>query len=222
MFRANATFSNSFYECLAPLCRAGIPVYIPWGREAHKIIMSKVDRAAKERALRYKRDLELAEEVDPAELDDGELDDYLDIVGRRVQQAMNEGAFDHLPGAGKPQDLTKNPFVPEGQQMAFDLLHNNNLEPGWIGERKLILDEIARLRKEIQQYFSGYQAASQRPERATKIEQRWRQTLLEWEKRITTLNRRIGDFNLTQPIPRLEIIKLRMQDELKRAERNLS
>ncbi len=59
---------------------------------------------------------------------------------------MEEGAFDHLEGAGKPLDLRENPFEDPSERMAYRLLKNNGLAPAWIQEAKEIEAESLRLR----------------------------------------------------------------------------
>ena len=40
------------------------------------------------------------------------------IAGRKIREAMEEGAFDHLDGAGKPLDLSENPFEDPSDRLA--------------------------------------------------------------------------------------------------------
>jgi DnaJ homolog subfamily C member 28 len=41
------------------------------------------------------------------------------FVERQLEEAARAGAFDHLPGAGEPIDLTENPYVPAEWRLAF-------------------------------------------------------------------------------------------------------
>ena len=36
------------------------------------------------------------------------------IAERKIQDAIDDGLFDHLPGRGQPLDLSVNPFEPPG------------------------------------------------------------------------------------------------------------
>ena len=148
------------------------------------------------------------------------LSEWTDIVGQRIEQAMREGVFDHLPGKGKPLDLKKNPFVPEDRQMAYKLLENNDLAPSWIGERTSVLKAIESLRTEIGDGVRAHQAALLRtsdPETVDQMAVRWESRTTDWAAKITALNKDIETVNLQQPIAHLEIIKLRLADELARA-----
>jgi DnaJ family protein C protein 28 len=54
------------------------------------------------------------------------------VAERKIKEAMEEGLFDNLPGAGKPLDLTENPFEPPGMAAVNRLLKNNNVLPAWL------------------------------------------------------------------------------------------
>lgn len=97
------------------------------------------------------------------------------IAERKIQEAMEEGAFDCLEGAGKPLDLSENPFEDPSDRMAHRLLKNNGFAPDWIEEAREIEAESRRLRA---------QGDVQKTD------------LIE---RVAALNRRIGAFNLKAP-----------------------
>ena len=60
------------------------------------------------------------------------------VAERKIREAMEEGAFDHLEGTGKPLDLSENPFEDPSERMANRLLKNNGITPAWIQEAKEI------------------------------------------------------------------------------------
>jgi hypothetical protein len=97
------------------------------------------------------------------------------IAERKIREAMEEGAFDNLESAGKPLDLSENPFEDPSERMANRLLKNNGFSPAWIEEAKEIEAESRRLRAQDE--------VSKRD-------------LLE---RVAALNRRIVSFNLKTP-----------------------
>jgi Domain of unknown function (DUF1992) len=63
----------------------------------------------------------------------------------KIAEAMRAGAFDDLPGAGKPLDLRDDKLVPEDVRMAYRILKNAGFVPAEIEQRK----EAADLRKLI-------------------------------------------------------------------------
>ena len=74
------------------------------------------------------------------------MDEWYFIAERKIREAMEEGAFDHLEGAGKPLDLSENPFEDPSDRLANRLLKNNGFAPDWIEEAKEIAAESRRLR----------------------------------------------------------------------------
>ena len=103
------------------------------------------------------------------------MDVWALVAERKIQEAMEEGAFDNLEGAGKPLDLSENPFEDPSERMANRILRNNGLAPGWIQEAKELDAEFLRLRLEGESGKPGYEA------------------------RVTELNRKILLFNLKAP-----------------------
>jgi hypothetical protein len=103
------------------------------------------------------------------------VDEWHFIAERKIREAMEEGAFDRLQGAGKPLDLTEDPFVPPSLRMAHRLLKNNGLAPAWMEEAKEIEAETRRLHARNAAHSTDYR------------------------DRITALNRRILSFNLKAP-----------------------
>lgn len=142
-----------------------------------------------------------------------------DLISHRIDEAIRNGAFDNLRGKGKPLPIDRNPYVPEDQQMANDLLKNNNLAPHWISERNLMLETIERFRTRLrtlaQQFQQAWQSAADEKTRLNLAES-WQKQLEEWAQEIKDLNKRITTTNLQQPIARLEIFKVLLDEELMR------
>lgn len=99
------------------------------------------------------------------------------IAERKIEEAMAEGAFSNLAGAGAPLDLDEDPFEDPSLRMAHRLLKNNGFAPAWIEESKEIDRELETLRAELH----GAGDAERIRERAL------------------ALNRRIASFNLKAP-----------------------
>lgn len=107
------------------------------------------------------------------------MDVFQLIADRKIREAMDDGAFDNLEYAGKPLDLSENPFEDPADRMAHRLLKNNGFAPDWIEEAKEIEAESHRLRT---------QGAVSKSD------------ILD---RVAALNRRIAAFNLRAPAARL-------------------
>ena len=54
------------------------------------------------------------------------------IAEQRIREACERGAFDSLPGAGKPLELEDDSHIPEDLRMAYKLLKN----AGYVPDRK--------------------------------------------------------------------------------------
>ena len=107
------------------------------------------------------------------------MDEWNFIAERKIREAMDEGAFDHLEGTGKPLDLIENPCEDPSLRMAHRLLKNNGFAPAWIEEAREIDAESRRLRAQAQDPPTSFQ------------------------DRVAALNRRIVALNLKAPAPHL-------------------
>ena len=67
------------------------------------------------------------------------------FVERKLEEAARAGAFDRLPGAGVPLDLSENPYVPADWRLAFKILADHKVVPEFVERRK----EIEGIRAEI-------------------------------------------------------------------------
>ncbi|HTP35827.1 MAG TPA: DUF1992 domain-containing protein [Candidatus Acidoferrales bacterium] len=99
------------------------------------------------------------------------------VAERKIQEAMNDGAFDRLDGAGQPISLEENPYEDAGQRMAHRILRNNGFAPAWIEEARDIDTDARRLYAE---------RARLQPD--------------EFHRRAAALNRRIEIYNLRTPV----------------------
>ena len=69
------------------------------------------------------------------------------FVERKLEEAARAGAFDRLPGAGLPIDLSENPYVPAEWRLAFKILADHQIVPEFVERRK----EIETIRAEVEQ-----------------------------------------------------------------------
>ena len=71
------------------------------------------------------------------------------LVERKIAEAMAEGAFDHLPGAGKPLDLDDDTLVPEDLRVAHRILKNAGFLPPALESRRELAGAAALLRAAV-------------------------------------------------------------------------
>ena len=67
------------------------------------------------------------------------------IAENRIREAMEQGEFDNLPGAGQPLSLEEYFSTPEDLRMAYSVLKNANCRPLEVE----LLNEIARLQQAV-------------------------------------------------------------------------
>lgn len=107
------------------------------------------------------------------------MDSFRLIADRKIQEAMDEGAFDNLSGRGRPLPLDEEPFEGPSLRMAHRLLRNNGFAPAWIEEGRDIDAAVERL---------------QADRHAGRIDAQ------EFRLQAVALNRRILAFNLSAPL----------------------
>jgi hypothetical protein len=63
----------------------------------------------------------------------------------RIREAMEQGVFENLPGAGKPLDLEEYFNTPEEMRVAYSILKNANCAPPEVE----LMKEVSRLEEAI-------------------------------------------------------------------------
>lgn len=147
------------------------------------------------------------------------LSKWSSVMDDIIDEAVSEGFFDNLPGQGKPLNLSRSPFGKESE-LAFDLLKHNEYTLPWIAERTELLDKIEGLRLEIKRAWNDHSTDYQaKASDADRLDQRraWVEQLAKWREEIEELNQAIAKTNLKQPGEKLEIFKVNLESELKRA-----
>jgi DnaJ family protein C protein 28 len=144
--------------------------------------------------------------------------DWSNLIEDLIEEGRQQGAFDDLPGKGKPLKLDKKPFGRE-TELAHNLLKRNDLTPAWIAHRSQLLEKTRELREEIQRIWQRHERAYRYAQAegvrgALKIS--WDDACLALEGQIRDLNKQIQNFNLKRPSENLEIFKLKLEEELAR------
>jgi DnaJ homolog subfamily C member 28 len=131
------------------------------------------------------------------------------LIERLIREAMAEGAFDDLPGKGKPLIFDTNPYLEPGQELAFGLLKRNGYAPEWIERDKAIRRELDAARAYLRRAWQAWidEAA-------------WQAAVTRFAERLARLNRQIDDFNLTVPVVSCQRSRLRLVDEIQRAQQD--
>ncbi len=69
------------------------------------------------------------------------------IAERKIEEAMQEGKFDNLPGRGKPLPMDEEWFVPPEMRPAIRLLKSAGVLPEWLERARQIEDARAECRR---------------------------------------------------------------------------
>jgi DnaJ family protein C protein 28 len=145
-------------------------------------------------------------------------EDLRNVIDRIIDEAAEKGMFDNLPGKGKPLKLYKNPYAAD-QQLAYELLQNNDFTLPWIARRNELLDRTDGLRESLARDWARASQRWQQADPLTQAEQQveWTDRLRDYAAQIVALNQEIGKANLAIPLSQLELLKLTLDEELKRA-----
>jgi DnaJ family protein C protein 28 len=121
----------------------------------------------------------------------------MDPIEKILEEARKRGDFDNLPGAGKPQDLSENPYVPADWRMAYRMLAGNGFAPEVVESDKALRQASTALAASLDTFAARWQRLSG-PERQSRLEER-ATFLRAYEADVRALNSRIHGFNYTAP-----------------------
>jgi hypothetical protein len=119
------------------------------------------------------------------------------LVDEQIAEAFRRGAFDNLPGAGKPLVLDDNPLAGD-KRLAYHLLKANNYAPPEIELDKDIRADLARadaLAERIRRRARG--SSRHGAQQAAMV---WiARALREYRELLTEINRKILTLNIIAP-----------------------
>lgn len=102
------------------------------------------------------------------------------LAEERIREAIACGAFDDLPGAGRPLDLEENPY--EGaRRAAFHLLKDAGMVPRWIELDRDVRLGAERLRRKLRR----------RHERSGGQGLGWQRAVARFREQAQLLNRKV-------------------------------
>ncbi len=133
----------------------------------------------------------------------------------KIQQAIEDGLFDNLPGQGQPlRRRYRNPLEDPTMRLANEIMSDNDVVPAWIGDRQEIKAKIAAARQHLARAWAWHQEAHQRaPHEADRY---WQRALTIFRTELKILNKRIFDFNLGVPVTSQQLAQLDEGREIKR------
>ena len=127
-------------------------------------------------------------------------------IDDHIRQAQEKGAFDNLPGQGKPIYLDNNPYA-GGQELSLDILQQAGFLPNWLEERQAIEADTERAINKISRAWARVSGDYRRDPLWQKAEKKFRQESLR-------LNQAIRTYNLKAPAGMPHLIELNVEREL--------
>lgn len=132
------------------------------------------------------------------------------LVEERIQRAIEEGAFDALPGTGRPPELDEKPFEDPEMRLAHRVLRSSGYTLPWIAERREIEIDIKTARRCLARSWSHFQRIAT----SNWDDHDWRRALDVFRRQVELINKRIGNYNLIVPVLVAQRRLLKVEDEL--------
>jgi len=134
----------------------------------------------------------------------------LDFMGRiaegKIQEAMEEGKFDNLPGKGKPIVFDDDPMTPPHLRMVNRILRNANVLPEWMQifrdietERKQLLELHRKVIRENGKWAARLARQPQMPGVAHQYSLWHAKARSDYLKLLKSINSSILKFTLVAP-----------------------
>ncbi len=144
--------------------------------------------------------------------------EYRDLIEDLIQDGQDRGVFDNLSGKGKPLDLGSNLYEGD-RKLANQLMKEHDVVPPWLARRSQAAEAADELRQDFDRRWRRHEQAYRLVRddgRRKALALSWRSHCRRWEAEIVEVNTLVDEFNLRRPINGMELIKLRLNDELKR------
>jgi hypothetical protein len=118
-------------------------------------------------------------------------------IDKIIRRAQEEGAFDNLPGKGKPIRWEDESGVPEDQRLANRVLRNNGFTLDFIAVARELDAQYEALRAKLNQARRA--RAEGRLDAAG-----WEAAVMTFQAQVRALNRRVIGYNMRVNSPPLE------------------
>jgi DnaJ family protein C protein 28 len=135
-------------------------------------------------------------------------------LDEQIRQAMLDGAFDNLPGKGKPMDLRENPFEDPDWRMAFRMLRSSGFSLPWMETRKEIEADYELALTQLERSWAWRQSALEDGQSFEGIESEWNRALTVFRNKVSALNNRIFNYNLEVPLDQLKCRLIKLDREI--------
>lgn len=137
------------------------------------------------------------------------------LIDQKIREAMEQGEFDHLAGAGQPIDLSENPYEDPDWRTAHRMLRNAGFALAWIEERKDIDAELEAARISlVRNWRILLNARDTHHHRPAQV--RWDKAVESFRAKAAELNRRIDGWNLKAPAAGFQRNRIDVEREIDR------
>jgi hypothetical protein len=151
------------------------------------------------------------------------MPDWMSLIDKQIQKAIEEGQLSNLPGEGKPLAFEDDANTPEELRLAFKMLKDHGFAPDWMMMSKDLDARREKLLESIKKGVRAYQGALADSERDLKEgQQRRLRAQSTWEAvektlRETTqaLNKEIITYNLKVPQGITHKPQMNLEQEIK-------
>ncbi len=149
----------------------------------------------------------------------------LDFMGRiaegKIQEAIEEGKFDDLPGKGKPIVFDDDPLTPPHLRLLNRILSNANVLPDWmqvqkdiVADQRHIVELKTRLARENQRWGKRLSQAPSRHGTARQYAEWHTNSRLNYLRMLKGVNGSILKFTLTAPSSARPVLNYSIRDEM--------
>ncbi len=149
------------------------------------------------------------------------MDKWGRLVEERLQEAFNEGAFENLPGKGKPLEFDEDPLADPSQWLARHILRNSGMSLPWVEDRKRIEESLSAARAALARSRAAYAASCNAGPPTAVAERRWHRARAVFYDQAAAINRRIRAYNLSVPHVRFQRCLIEPAREAARSEDDL-
>lgn len=137
-----------------------------------------------------------------------------------LRKAMKEGKFNNLPGKGQPLHLEQvNPHADPDWELAYRMLKEAGYSLPWIETQRAIEADLAAALQDLllawQVYHKGYTQQGAAP----LLSGNWERSQQAFRDKLTSLNKRIREYNLVVPVVRFQRPALNFEQEIQKITR---
>lgn len=156
------------------------------------------------------------------------MPDWISLIDKQIQKAIEEGQMANLPGEGKPFVFEDDSHTPPEMRLAFKMLKDHGFAPDWMMMGQELDSKRERLLAAIKKGVRAYQGALADAERDSQTgEQRRIRAQSAWELAQKTLreasqafNKEIITYNLKIPQGVTHKPQINLEQEIKQLLRN--